>query len=92
MNATMSSSSINNTKTKVIVKNHSKLQVSNLGLAAIKGGLDITKAHLLYEDILQAQASLVLLNCLHLIYLVTPYEVSEQIQIAKPHYYNIVRN
>lgn len=54
--------------------------------------MELSKAHILYDDLIQAQASLVLLNCLHLIYLVTPYDVSEQIRISKPHYYNIVSN
>lgn len=79
-----------NVRRKIVLKSDSKLIVSNLGLAAVKGGLEIAKAHILYDDMLQAQASLVLLNCLHLLYLVTPYDVSEQIQISKPHYYTIV--
>lgn len=77
-------------KRKIVVSDSSKLVVSKLGLAAIKGGLELSKARLLYDDLLKTQTSLVLLNCLHLLYLVTPYDVPEQIQISKSHYYNIV--
>lgn len=50
----------------------------------------MAKAHFLYEDLLQAQNCLVLVNCLHLLYLVTPYDLSEQIKPAPGHYYRIV--
>lgn len=56
----------------------------------IIAGLELTRAHLLYEDLLQAQASLVLLDCLQLLYLVTPYDISEQVKPSKPRYYKIV--
>lgn len=46
---------------------------------------------MLYDDLHQAQKSLVLLNELHLLYLVTPYEIAEQIKPNKNDYYNIVR-
>lgn len=80
--------------------------MSKLGLGAIRGifcssvyfylkmyfiaGLELSRAHLLCEDLLQAQASLVLLDSLHLLYLVTPYDVADQVRILKPHYYTIV--
>ncbi|KAI4458912.1 putative dna polymerase theta [Holotrichia oblita] len=76
-------------KIQISLNNKSKLVISKLGSAAIRGGLELSKAHLLYEDLLQAQASLVLLNCLHLLFLVTPYEMSEQVRPSKPRYYRI---
>nr|XP_022907396.1 helicase POLQ-like isoform X1 [Onthophagus taurus] len=88
--STLLSETLNDTstkKTKITLRNDSKLIISQLGLAAIKGGLELTKAHLLYEDLLQAQASLVLLNCLHLLYLVTPYDIADQINLSKSRYY-----
>jgi hypothetical protein len=65
--------------------------ISKLGAAAIKGNFELTRAHMLYDDLHQAQKSLVLLNELHLLYLVTPYEIAEQIKPNKNDYYNIVR-
>ncbi|KAL1505822.1 hypothetical protein ABEB36_005294 [Hypothenemus hampei] len=67
-------------KRTLVLKNNTKLIISSLGSAAIKGGLDLVRAHELYDDLYEAQKSLVLLNCLHLLYLVTPYDTSEQIK------------
>ncbi|XP_030762470.1 helicase POLQ-like [Sitophilus oryzae] len=67
-------------KRSVVLTSNTKLVVSNLGCAAIKGGLELSRAHQLYDDLYKAQKSLVLLNCLHLLYLVTPYETSDQVR------------
>lgn len=56
----------------------------------ILGGLELSRAFMLYEDLHQAQNSLVLLDCLHLLYLVTPYDTSEQIKPNMQVYYYIV--
>ncbi|RZC43124.1 helicase POLQ-like [Asbolus verrucosus] len=53
------------------------------------GNFDLTRAHMVYDDLHQAQRSLVLLDSLHLLYLVTPYEIAEQIKPNKNDYYNI---
>lgn len=58
---------------------------------SILGGLELSRAHLLYEDLFQAQSSLVLQGHLHLLYLVTPYETSEQIKPNMQVYYEVVR-
>ncbi|XP_017776106.1 PREDICTED: helicase POLQ-like [Nicrophorus vespilloides] len=76
-------------KTVIRVTNDSILVISQMGHAAIKGGLDLAKAHMLYEDLLEAQFKLVLLTGLHLMYLVTPYDLSEQINPSLATYYNI---
>lgn len=54
------------------------------------GGLELSRAHVLYEDLCTAQKSLVLLSCLHLLYLITPYDVAEQVQPSKALYYQLV--
>ncbi|PSN35915.1 hypothetical protein C0J52_07170 [Blattella germanica] len=59
-----------NDRKKIQLNNHSELRISTLGKAAIK-------------DLYQGQAALVLLSCLHLLYLVTPYDLATQI---KPNY------
>ncbi|KAJ8958309.1 hypothetical protein NQ318_017455 [Aromia moschata] len=73
----------------VVLTNDTKLLVSELGCAAIKGGLELSRAHLLYEDLYQAQSSLVLQGHLHLLYLVTPYETAEQIKPNMQIYYEV---
>lgn len=45
---------------------------------------------MLYEDLLQAQANLVLLNDLHLLYLVIPYDFIDLVKPPLANYYNIV--
>lgn len=54
------------------------------------GGLDLSRAHILYEDLLKAQSSLVLFTGLHLMYLVTPYQIAEQVNPRKSLYYSLV--
>ncbi|CAH0552619.1 unnamed protein product [Brassicogethes aeneus] len=86
----MEEPSTSKAKKTVVLKNTTKFIVSKMGSAAIKGGLELSKAHILYEDLYQAQNSLVLLDCLHLLYLVTPYDTSEQIKPNMQVYYHIL--
>ncbi|XP_063926128.1 helicase POLQ-like isoform X2 [Zophobas morio] len=76
-------------KRKIVLKSDSKLVISKLGCAAIKGNFELSRAHLLYDDLYEAQKNLVLLDCLHLLFLVTPYDLAEQIKPNKNDYYNI---
>lgn len=76
-------------KVRIILTNDTRICISKLGSAAIKAGLDLNRAHTLYDDLCQAQTSLVLVDCLHLLYLVTPYDLSEQITPNRSHYYDI---
>ncbi|XP_018331856.1 helicase POLQ-like [Agrilus planipennis] len=77
-------------KPTITLTNNTKLIISELGKAAIKGCLELSKAHLLYADLTQAQESLVLLDHLHLLYLVTPYDQCEQIKPSNSLYYNLL--
>uniref|UniRef100_A0A3P9HEG6 Helicase POLQ-like n=1 Tax=Oryzias latipes TaxID=8090 RepID=A0A3P9HEG6_ORYLA len=54
------------------------LQVTRLGRAAYKGGVDLTFCHLLYKDLSAGLEGLLLSSFLHLLYLVTPYELVPQ--------------
>ncbi|CAG9859361.1 unnamed protein product [Phyllotreta striolata] len=76
-------------KKTLVLKDDTKLVVSKLGCAAIKGGLELSKAHILYEDLSKAQSSLVLKGYLHLLYLITPYDLAEQITPNKQTYYEV---
>ncbi|KAK5650132.1 hypothetical protein RI129_001161 [Pyrocoelia pectoralis] len=77
-------------KRKRIIDNNTKLMVSKLGNAAMKGNLSLTDAHLLYTDLTKAKESLVLLNCLHLLYLVTPYSLVELIKLDKSQFHHVL--
>lgn len=50
-------------------------EVTQLGLAAIKGNVDLDCIHQLYSDLKSGLKCLVLSNYLHLLYLCTPYEL-----------------
>ncbi|XP_050499285.1 helicase POLQ-like [Diabrotica virgifera virgifera] len=76
-------------KRTIVLTDNTKLVVSELGCAAIKGGLELSRAHVLYEDLYEAQACLVLQGHLHLLYLVTPYETADQIKPNKQVYYEV---
>lgn len=96
-------------KTTLVLDSNTKLLVSKLGTAAIKGykseafylnilinvlfvgGLELTRSHQLYEDLYAAQKALVLLNGLHLLYLVTPYNTSERVNPDLLVYHQVVR-
>lgn len=59
---------------KVKLKPSTQMTISKLGRASFKSGFDLIKAQIIYKDLMQAQQSLVLLNYMHLLYVVTPYE------------------
>ncbi|XP_075221945.1 mutagen-sensitive 301 [Lycorma delicatula] len=68
------------------IKNQSeeeKLVLSNLGKAAMKGGFDVETTAALLSDLQLAKKSLVLLNHLHLLYLITPYSMLDQIKLEQ---------
>ncbi|XP_071452679.1 helicase POLQ-like [Hetaerina americana] len=73
----------------IIIGKDTQLTVSKLGKAAIKGCIDITLADQLYKDLRQAQCGLVLLSVLHLLYLVTPYDIASSIKMIPNIYYNV---
>lgn len=50
------------------------VETTKLGDAAYQGGVDLSIANMVYKDLQRGLHSLVLVNYLHLLYLVTPYE------------------
>ncbi|KAK9502736.1 hypothetical protein O3M35_011446 [Rhynocoris fuscipes] len=53
------------------------LKLTPLAKAAVKGNFSYSLAHHLYNDLIKAQKCLILDNDLHLIYLITPYKITE---------------
>ncbi|XP_068082921.1 helicase POLQ-like [Anabrus simplex] len=78
-----------NGRKSVTLSNNTQFTVSRLGRAAMKAPIELSRAHVLYKDLLQAQASLVLLSCLHLLYLVTPYDLMPQIKPVSSVYFSV---
>lgn len=60
---------------QLVIKSSTQLEISAIGRAAVKACLDLVKARRLYEDLLNAQRGLVLLDYLHLLFIVTPPDV-----------------
>ncbi|KAF3701621.1 Helicase POLQ-like [Channa argus] len=54
------------------------LQVTKLGTATYKGSVDLTYSHVLYKDLSRGLEGLLLNSYLHLLYLVTPYDLISQ--------------
>ncbi|KAK0159433.1 hypothetical protein PV328_010310 [Microctonus aethiopoides] len=68
------------------------LELSDLGKAAMKGCIDLQSAYNLYDDLKMAQNHLVLINDLHILYLVTPYDLTNQFKPIGSVYYDVVSN
>lgn len=79
-------------KKRVALTHSTELELCSLGRAALKGSIDMQSAYTLYNDLKQAQRHLILLDHLHLLYLVTPYHVVNQVKLIGSIYYDVVIN
>lgn len=59
-------------------QHHETLQVTKLGRATFKGSVDLAYSDVLYRDLSKGLESLMLNSFLHLLYLVTPYDMVSQ--------------
>ncbi len=77
---------------KLVLKPSTKLTISQMGKASFKSCIDLHKSKIIYNDLMEAQKSLVLSDHLHLLYIVTPYEpVEVNMTIDMKVYYTQVR-
>lgn len=74
----------------VVLKPSTQLEVSRVGKASFKSGIDLDKSEIVLKDLLKAQESLVLSDYLHLLYLVTPCDVIDAIRPDKRIFYTKV--
>ncbi|KAJ8393978.1 hypothetical protein AAFF_G00055110 [Aldrovandia affinis] len=58
--------------------NGSVVTITKLGRATYKGSIDLTYSDILYKDLSKGMESLMLHSFLHLVYLVTPYDMVSQ--------------
>ncbi|XP_069680536.1 helicase POLQ-like [Periplaneta americana] len=79
----------NKTARTVYLQNDTELRISKLGKAAIKGCVQLSLARTLHRDLVQAQSSLVVLSYIHLLYLVTPYDLMNQIKPNPTVYFSV---
>ncbi|KAJ1529775.1 hypothetical protein ONE63_006521 [Megalurothrips usitatus] len=75
--------------TIVYISLSTPLNLSRIGEAAVKGSFNMVTAHRLYDDLHLAQEKLVLLNHLHLLYIVTPYNMVDQVKYLNQVYFNV---
>ncbi|KAG5319835.1 HELQ Helicase, partial [Pseudoatta argentina] len=74
----------------VTFTSETEFQLCDLGQAALKGPIDLKTAYTLYEDLKTAQKHLILIDNLHLLYLVTPYDSISQITPIGRIYYDVI--
>ncbi|XP_018362108.1 PREDICTED: helicase POLQ-like [Trachymyrmex cornetzi] len=74
----------------VTFTSETEFQLCDLGQAAMKGPIDLKTAYTLYEDLKTAQKHLILIDNLHLLYLVTPYDSISQITPTGSIYYDVI--
>uniref|UniRef100_A0A0C9PWZ8 HELQ_1 protein n=3 Tax=Fopius arisanus TaxID=64838 RepID=A0A0C9PWZ8_9HYME len=77
-------------KQSIILTRKSRLELSTLGKAAMKGSIDLQTAYYLHEDLKSAQRHLILTNDLHVLFLVTPYDVANQIKPVGSVFYEVI--
>ncbi|XP_076365866.1 helicase POLQ-like [Tachypleus tridentatus] len=65
------------------------LEVTHLGSATFKGGIDLQLAGLLYKDLYLARKFVALSSHLHLLYLVTPWDFFDIIRIEPDIYFRV---
>jgi len=75
--------------TQQIISSTTPLVPSKLGRACVTGNIDITWATKLYTDLSMARPGLAVDTSLHLLYLVTPYDVAERTVYTASVYHNI---
>uniref|UniRef100_A0A1B0D5R7 Helicase POLQ-like n=1 Tax=Phlebotomus papatasi TaxID=29031 RepID=A0A1B0D5R7_PHLPP len=62
-------------KKQIVIKSNSELEISNVGKAAVAACIDLDEAEKLYGELKKVQLGLVLVDYLHLLYIVTPTDV-----------------
>lgn len=73
----------------LVIGQDEKMEVTKLGKATLKGVVDLDKSKQLYDDLRLAQAGLVLMTKLHLMYLVTPYELVGSVHPIASTYFQV---
>ncbi|XP_051169312.1 helicase POLQ-like [Leptopilina boulardi] len=73
-----------------VISDVTEFDLSHLGRAAMKACIDLPVAYDLYEDLKEAQSHIILNDILHLLYLVTPYDLTKIIHPSGSIYSEVV--
>ncbi len=73
----------------LITVDNGEVQVSKLGRAALKGNIDLDRSTRLYDDLRFAQTGQILTTKLHLMYLITPYNLVGTIRLLPNPYLEV---
>ena len=74
----------------ILINKHEQLEVTKLGRATLKGIVDLDRSKQLYNDLRLAQGGLVLMTKLHLMYLVTPYDMVGTVSPIASTYFQVI--
>lgn len=74
----------------IVVDKDGKLSLSKLGRATFKGNIDLDRSAQLLGDLRLTQASQVLVTKLHLLYLITPYNLVGSVRLIPPVYMEVL--
>lgn len=77
-------------KNLIQVGKDGKLEVTKLGRATLKGIVELDRSKQLYDDLRLAQGGLVLMTKLHLMYLVTPYDMVGTVAPVANTYFQVI--
>ena len=75
---------------RVQIRPNDKLEVNKLGKAAVKSGVGLEDAKIMYKNLTQAQKNFVLTDYLHMLYMVTPNALAETVPPNYQLYHDIV--
>lgn len=85
---TLGSENDQNNKT-IVIKKSTPLQINDLGRAAVRACLDLNKAKELYQQLEKAKENLILIDNLHLLYIITTVEQAESIILNPARYFPV---
>lgn len=74
---------------KMVIKKSTQLQINSLGKAAVRACLDLNQAKDLYQQLEKAKENLILIDNLHLLYIITTVEQAESIQFVAANYFPV---
>merc|ERR1712142_1264809 len=66
-----------------------QIKPTRLGRATIQGNIDLSVAGRLYSDLRSARPRLAVDTCLHLLFLVTPYDMADTMQFSTSIYHKV---
>ena len=74
----------------ILINKDEQLEITKLGKATLKGMVDLDQSKQLYDDLSLAQKCLDVMSKLHLMYLVTPYDMIGTLPLIAANYFDVI--